>query len=156
VGTPEEVEITPDEARLDPEIRVEGDAFRADARVEIQARIHAGAHLECDRCVGPVLAPIDAALRIYCEKRGERDLRGEEQVRAEDVGLLYYDGRVIDLREEIRQVVLLEVPWHPLCRPDCKGLCPRCGRDLNQGACVCPPERGRSPWDALRNLTEGP
>jgi uncharacterized protein len=106
--------------------------------------------------VGPVLAPIDAALRIYCEKRGERDLRGEEQVRAEDVGLLYYDGRVIDLREEIRQVVLLEVPWHPLCRPDCKGLCPRCGRDLNQGACGCPPERGRSPWDALRNLTEGP
>jgi uncharacterized metal-binding protein YceD (DUF177 family) len=156
VGTPEELGIASSDAELDPEIRLAGDFYRADTHVEVQARVTAVVHQVCDRCVGPAPSAIDAPLRLYCERRGLRDSRSEEQVRAEDVGLLYYDGRTIDLREEIRQVVLLEVPWHPLCAPDCKGLCPRCGENLNIRDCGCPPERGHGPWDALREAWREP
>lgn len=47
------------------------------------------------------------------------------------------DVEQIDLWEEIRQSLFLEYPENPLCKPDCKGLCPRCGQDWNQGPCQC-------------------
>ena len=45
---------------------------------------------------------------------------------------------VLDLDEAVRQYGLLNIPMRPLCRPDCKGLCPSCGCNLNQGPCGCP------------------
>lgn len=64
---------------------------------------------------------------------------------------------VLDLREGVRQYILMSEPAKPLCRPDCRGLCPNCGADLNQGPCRCVPE-GDSRWQALAGLrreTEG-
>ena len=46
------------------------------------------------------------------------------------------DGK-IDANEEVRQTLLVHVPDRSLCRPDCRGLCPRCGKNLNEGPCQC-------------------
>ncbi len=46
----------------------------------------------------------------------------------------------VDLTEAIRQNVLLALPMVAVCQPDCKGLCPQCGHDLNLGPCACEPE----------------
>jgi uncharacterized protein len=46
----------------------------------------------------------------------------------------------IDLQEEVRQSLSLALPFQPLCRPDCRGLCPRCGKNMNQGTCSCAAE----------------
>lgn len=154
-GSGEEAGITQSEAELDGPIVVEGVFFRAEAHVEVQAHVRAVALLACDRCVTPVHQPIEASLRLLSEKRGERDHRTDAESRAEDSGLLYHDGRTLDLQEEVRDVVLLELPWHPLCSPDCKGLCPRCGKNRNEGDCGCPPRRGAAPWDVLDKVTEG-
>lgn len=43
----------------------------------------------------------------------------------------------IELNQDIREEIILDYPLNPLCKPDCKGLCYKCGRDLNQGACNC-------------------
>jgi uncharacterized protein len=59
---------------------------------------------------------------------------------------------LLELKDEIRQCILLEVPWHPLCSPDCKGLCSFCGHDRNLGDCGCVSPRAPGPWDALRKL----
>lgn len=64
---------------------------------------------------------------------------------------------VLDLREGVRQYILISEPAKPLCKPDCRGLCPNCGADLNQGPCRCASE-GDSRWGALASLereTEG-
>ncbi len=45
----------------------------------------------------------------------------------------------LDLREAIRQNLLLALPMQPLCKEDCAGLCPQCGKKLNEGPCDCPP-----------------
>ena len=59
----------------------------------------------------------------------------------------------LDVSGDVREDILLEIPGYPLCKADCKGLCPRCGRNLNQGACGCPPpEAGPSAWSALDAL----
>ena len=68
-------------------------------------------------------------------------------------------GTTIDLTDDIREDILMSLPQHFLCRPDCLGLCPRCGANLNEGDCGCPDEEvpeataSDSPWaqlDALR------
>ena len=51
----------------------------------------------------------------------------------------------IDLEPLAREALVLDLPLAPLCREDCRGLCPTCGADLNQGDCDCPPADGRSP-----------
>ena len=54
----------------------------------------------------------------------------------------------------VRENILLAVPPAPLCRPDCAGLCPVCGRDLNEGRCDCPSPAGDARWAALDQLKE--
>ena len=59
---------------------------------------------------------------------------------------------VLDLTEAIRQYALLAIPMKPLCREDCAGLCPNCGRSLNQGGCDCPPQEADPRWYKLKEL----
>jgi uncharacterized protein len=62
----------------------------------------------------------------------------------------------LDLTEPLRQGILLALPIQTLCRPDCAGLCPRCGHNLNQGPCNCPAEMEDPRWEALRGLLSSP
>lgn len=45
--------------------------------------------------------------------------------------------QVIELNPDIREEIILDYPMKPLCQPDCKGLCPKCGKNLNEGGCSC-------------------
>jgi uncharacterized protein len=44
---------------------------------------------------------------------------------------------IIDLDQDIKEEIFLDYPIKPLCKPDCKGLCPKCGKNLNEGGCSC-------------------
>jgi uncharacterized protein len=57
----------------------------------------------------------------------------------------FYSGDTIDLTDLVREQVLLSLPTYPLCRPSCRGLCPRCGVDLNRMACRCTAEETLRP-----------
>jgi uncharacterized protein len=59
---------------------------------------------------------------------------------------------ILDLTEGIRQYALMAIPMKPLCGPDCAGLCPRCGQNLNQGKCDCPTEEIDPRWSKLAEL----
>jgi uncharacterized protein len=61
-------------------------------------------------------------------------------------------GDQIDLVRMVRENILLEAPLAPVCRPDCAGLCPTCGADLNGGACGCEPSVVDERWEALSQL----
>jgi uncharacterized protein len=59
------------------------------------------------------------------------------------------ESQIVDLSEVMRQYTLLTVPTKPLCRPDCAGICPSCGQDLNQGPCQCPSHAYDQRWSRL-------
>ena len=59
---------------------------------------------------------------------------------------------VIDLTEDIREDILLNFPQQLLCNPDCRGLCPRCGQNLNVRSCGCEAGNGGGVWDVLDKL----
>ena len=85
---------------------------------------------ECGRCLEPVTRTIDVELN----ERFVPSLTykpGDDQVFAIDA------DHHIDLKPVLRELVIVSMPLHVLCRPDCEGLCPSCGKDLNEGPCDC-------------------
>jgi uncharacterized protein len=99
---------------------------------------------ECRRCGGPVAGGVVAEVRELYEPAGGPN-------RDEDAYTLA--GDELDLEPLARDAVMLELPLAPLCSPGCLGLCPRCGENLNDGPCGCPPEVDPR-WSALDALRE--
>lgn len=134
---------------LDPrsplEVRLEAQQVGPD--VVVRGRVKGTFRRECRRCLDPVAVGIEEELgRLYRE--GE-DLAEEEE--SDDV-LSLPPGRELDLRDPVRETVLLAVPKYVYCREDCKGLCPRCGTNLNVSACECTVEEIDERWGPLRRL----
>ncbi|HEY4133545.1 MAG TPA: DUF177 domain-containing protein [Gemmatimonadaceae bacterium] len=109
-------------------------------------RIEGDVALDCSRCLNPASAHVrDETHLIYAEPGGE-------ETDDPDVYLLDPNARELDLRPAIREQWLLAAPSYTLCRDECKGLCPRCGTDLNAGACNCEEKSVDPRWDTLRKL----
>jgi uncharacterized protein len=66
--------------------------------------------------------------------------------------VITYMGDSIDLRDEVAQQIIMALPFKPLCRNNCKGLCSRCGIDLNHQACQCHNQNQGSPFAVLKTL----
>jgi uncharacterized protein len=58
----------------------------------------------------------------------------------------------VDLTDEVRQSIILALPTYPVCRPECLGVCPSCGKNLNEGPCGCTHEEKDGRWGALDGL----
>jgi uncharacterized protein len=62
------------------------------------------------------------------------------------------ERHLLDIREALRQYIIAQMPMKPLCRPDCKGLCPECGTDRNTRTCSCTQRRLDPRWSALSQV----
>ena len=111
---------------------------RAGERVAVRGSVTTRAHLECVRCLREFDLPLAPLLVMYAERTGSTSRDEQDQLERED-HMLFHDGRRLDLREFVRESLLLELPMTPCCREDCPGLCPKCGADLSSGPCACPP-----------------
>lgn len=109
---------------------------RSGDRVSIRGTVSSPVHLECVRCLREFDQVVTASLTVFAE-RSEKSHRAEENELQRDHIMLFHDGRRLDLRETVREELLLELPITPYCREDCPGLCLKCGADLNQGPCGC-------------------
>ena len=108
-------------------------------------RIEGDIQLPCRRCLTDARAHVsDEAHLIYAEAE-------DEETDDPDVYRLDPRATELDLRPAIRELWLLAAPSFALCREDCKGLCPRCGADLNAAPCDCPPVSD-SRWESLKKL----
>jgi uncharacterized protein len=92
--------------------------------------------LACSRCLEPFELPIDAAFDVRYLPQSENT--GEErEVEEDDLAVAFYRDEAIDLGQLLEEQFYLALPMKPLCRDDCKGLCPNCGVNLNQQTCDC-------------------
>ncbi len=110
-------------------------ARRVGARLVVAGRIGLALRADCRRCGRNFSTFVEdsAFLCEYSPAEGQRD---------------------VDVTPDLRDALWLRIPLHPLCAESCRGLCPRCGRDLNEGPCGCPPAGGvdAGPWEALDRL----
>jgi uncharacterized protein len=93
--------------------------------------------LPCSRCLEPFALPVDASFDLRYQPHTENKGEGESEVEEDDLTTAFYENDEIDLGQLMREQFYLALPMKPLCRDDCKGLCPVCGTNLNAGACSC-------------------
>lgn len=109
----------------------------------VNATFTACLDLECVRCLSTFESALDFEItELYAFSR--RSIT--------DSGLLLPEDAHIDLQPLVRDYALLEEPIKPICKPDCKGLCPVCGEDLNQTDCGHSNQSGDSPFSTLKDL----
>jgi len=114
--------------------------------VFVRGRVSGKLALACRRCLVETEWELDEPVDLlFQELEDEEDADGE-------VYPLPARGTELDLTEPIREHVLLRAPQYALCREECRGLCPKCGTNLNEGSCDCAPEEKDSPWGALKNV----
>lgn len=117
--------------------------------VLVRGRLRGEALLDCRRCLKAVQKSFDEGV-TFLYRAGVTATEAE----AEEVYPLPERVREIDLTEAIREHVILAVPLYPLCSEACRGLCPRCGTNLNEGACSCEAVTMDPRWAALRQSSE--
>ena len=108
----------------------------------------------CDRCLGPATFEIASEVACYYLKEEPEEEVDDE----EDFGLINLEDGTIDLSEAIQSSLIMDIPFVILCADDCKGLCPSCGANLNDGDCGCvieadPDFERPNPFAALANFT---
>ncbi|MGH7341180.1 MAG: YceD family protein [Candidatus Rokuibacteriota bacterium] len=104
-------------------------------QVTLRGRLTGEVRSECARCLEPFSVPVHTEFAALAE-RGGRYAEGAEGSSGEDY-VLAHDGRTIDLADAVREQVLLALPIVLVCRPDCAGLCLRCGVNRNAVNCSC-------------------
>lgn len=129
------------------ELHSEPGAIYAHVEADVEGRV------ACDRCLEPFPLQLHLDYReafvLPEAARPDAGSAGGEGVRQVPL-----EGKVIDLTEGLRQNIVMALPMKLVCREDCRGLCPRCGGNLNEGDCGCRVEKTDSRLEALRPLLE--
>jgi uncharacterized protein len=94
----------------------------------------------CSRCLAPASMAGTCVFSLEFRPAGQAPVEEIVDLSGESDDITYYDEDTLQLEELMAQQMYLEMPEKILCREDCKGLCPRCGADLNRGLCACPPD----------------
>ena len=131
------------------------DVERREEQLTLRGSVALPAEQDCARCARPFGFRLESELLLLAERRGT-DSAANEAALEQDGEVLYHDGLELELTAAIREALILEVPVILLCRPDCQGLCPQCGKDLNDGPCSCSPTPGDPRWEALKGLKKKP
>ncbi len=129
------------------EIKVKVILSKFKENITCHVHIETDAHYQCDRCLEEYdesfLDDFEMIFHV-----GKSDFEVDE----DDVMLISPETKEIDFTDRIIESLVLGVPMKKLCKPDCKGICPHCGADLNKESCKCPSGPVDPRWDELRKL----
>ena len=120
-----------------------------DNQIILDSETKINANLTCDRCTNEFNSIITSSYRMIYLFRQESDEIDNDKT---DVVYVHPDTDKIVLDEDIRDFAVLAVPMKKLCKEDCKGLCPRCGKNLNEGTCNCKEDKIDPRWEPLQEL----
>ena len=98
-------------------VKIRAEVSKITNAVTVNLKLSGLLRLKCSRCLNEF------------EVKFQKDLRLNYQVDKTEL--------IIVLDQDIKEEIILDYPVKPLCKPDCKGLCPKCGKNLNEGGCTC-------------------
>jgi uncharacterized protein len=142
------------EARLAGPITGHARLHRTNESIVVDGVAHIPVVLECSRCLTEFTTTLDVPLRETFYPSIDIETGLPVRLPEDETAFTIDDHHQIDLREAIRQNLVLALPIQPLCREDCKGLCPECGRDLNVEPHTHATEARDERFAALRQLLE--
>jgi uncharacterized protein len=122
------------------------------ADIRLKGRFAGRFQVPCARCVEPVEIPLEADFDLIFRPAAADADPTERSITAPETEIGYYQEDSLALEDVLREQVLLSLPARTLCKPDCKGLCPRCGADRNSQPCSCDVGPSDPRWEALAGL----
>jgi len=118
----------------------------------LRGELRATLRLACTRCLGALERPITITIEEeFSTGQTEPDVATMDRDEPEASAMSDF---VLDVFEFVRQQILVHVPIASICREDCRGICPRCGQNLNEKDCDCAVEPDDSPWARLSDLLQ--
>ena len=120
--------------------------------IRLRATYHGDFEILCARCVEPVALPLAGEFDLIFRPEEADANPGERAITPDETEIGYYQESGLLLEDVVREQVLLSLPGRTLCKEDCKGLCPRCGQNLNLATCSCGEAPANPQWNALADL----
>ena len=120
--------------------------------IRLRADYNANFEVLCARCLDPVPVPLSGNFDLIFRPSSADAQSGERAITVDETEIGYYEESGLLLEDVVREQVLLSLPNRTLCTPDCKGLCPSCGQNLNSASCNCAKAPADPRWNALAGL----
>jgi len=118
-------------------IAVHLDLSKLGKTIMVKSRVQAKVEWPCARCLQIFPLDLTSEYSTILKPKPGFSLQGEVELTREEVETEFYEGEEIDLNSLVQDQVLLALPQKALCREECRGLCPRCGKNLNREVCQC-------------------
>jgi uncharacterized protein len=123
---------------------------------EIRVRGHLAVTMRCDcnRCLEPAEFPIDSSFDLFYRpaEAAEDEDEAEVEIDEGEAEIAFYEGGGIELKDVLREHVLLSMPMQRICRAECLGICPTCGQNRNLINCECEAKLVDDRWSALKKV----
>jgi uncharacterized protein len=138
-----------DEVLSANEVAISGTVERGGRGYLLDGVLKAAVRLTCARCLQDFSATLDEHLELVLLPSSAAPAEDEIRLAPDDLDVRFFATPELDLVELAAEQVQLAVPVKPLCSDSCRGLCPRCGANLNQGRCSCPETTTDDRWAPL-------
>ncbi len=122
--------------------------------IRLKGKLDTSIEIACARCLAPVRHEVERNFDLLYRPQGSDAGHEELSVTDAEAEIGYYQGRGLVLEDTLREQVLLAIPLKTVCSEQCKGLCPQCGKNLNEGPCSCAPPTGDPRWSALKEIRD--
>ena len=120
--------------------------------IRVKGNLATSLEMSCARCLELIVQNLSRDFELLYRPLGADAGRDEMSVTDAEAEISYYEGEGIALEDVLREQVLLAAPVKVICREDCKGLCPHCGKNLNLEQCSCATEQEEPRWAALKEI----
>lgn len=108
--------------------------------------------LQCSRCLKNFPLRISSQVNVIYEPAKDISRGEQHELKSEELDTVFYTGDMFDTDDLLREQLILNLPMKPLCAPDCKGICPQCGIDLNVSGCDCKAKEIDTRFEVLKKL----
>ncbi len=144
-----EINFSHEDAVLSAPVAADFVLTHKDRDLRVDGTVETAIRFRCSRCAKEFSKPFAANFNLSYLPQPKWPENAEIELRYEDMEVAYYDGIAFDVDLMVLEQIELAMPMKFVCREDCKGLCYRCGADLNEGACLCKNEETDSRFSVL-------
>jgi uncharacterized protein len=128
-------------------------ATRSADELRLTGRVVATVQLDCARCLAAVPVNVDESFDLfYIPSVNRLQPDDERELAKDDLLVAFYRDDCLDLDDVVREQIELALPMARVCSDECRGLCPNCGANLNEGKCSCTAQEPDPRWAALAQL----
>jgi uncharacterized protein len=132
----DDIVLHAEEAEIKEPVSIDIWIKKINKRFRFRGSLKSSINMQCARCLLSFKLPVSTTFDLIYAPH-QKLSEGEIELKQDDMNISFLLQEQIDLKDIIREQILLIIPMKPLCSPDCRGLCPECGINLNIQGCNC-------------------